>query len=85
MTSTTHVDGNAVAGVLQEMFGVEMTDHRGCCDNCGMVAPIGAVVVYRNCPGDVLRCPFCGAVVMVIVTTPAGVRLGIGSLRWIEP
>lgn len=83
-TTTTHVDGNAIAGVLEEVFGVEMTDHRGCCDNCGLVARIGAVLVYRDSPGEVLRCPACGAVLMVLVATPSGVRLGMALLRWIE-
>jgi hypothetical protein len=81
---TTHLDGNAVGGVLRQVFGVEMTDHRGCCDNCGTVSALATVLVYRECPGEVLRCPGCGSVVMVIVETPHGVRMGLGTLRWIE-
>lgn len=84
MTEPRHLDGNSVAALLQDVFGVDVTDHRGCCDHCGTVTKIAGVVVYRECPGDVLRCPGCGSVVMVLVSAPGGIRVGIGSLRWIE-
>ena len=35
------LDGNAAAGVLQEIFGIEMTTVAATCATCGAVAPIG--------------------------------------------
>ena len=53
------LDGNAVAGLLQEVFAVEMTTAIGTCSGCGKAGPVGAVHVYRGA-GIVLRCPHCG-------------------------
>src|SRR6266498_3240834 len=50
------LDGNAVAGLLAEVFAAEMTTARGTCNHCGAVEPVGAVRVYRAA-GFVLRCP----------------------------
>src|SRR5205085_9732839 len=51
------LDGNAAAGVLAEIFAVEMTAAIGTCAHCGAANPIGAVQVYAQAPGTVLRCP----------------------------
>src|SRR3989442_14506774 len=48
------LDGNAVAGLLQEVFAVEMTTAVGTCEGCGAAGPVGAVHVYRGA-GIVLR------------------------------
>jgi len=39
-----HVDGNAVGGVLMDVFGREMTAVVGTCASCGAVNPLGAVI-----------------------------------------
>ena len=59
------MDGNALGGLLIEVFGHEMTDSQGSCLNCGAVNEFGALIVYRSGPGDVLRCPGCDSVLMV--------------------
>lgn len=79
-----HLDGNAIGGLFQELFGQEMTHRLGCCGNCGAVNPLGATVVYLDAPGSVVRCPACGNVLLVAVALLAGVRLTIESLRWID-
>ena len=79
-----HVDGNALGGLLFEVFGREMTDQHGCCDACGSIGPLGRTIVFRNAPGDVMRCADCGAVLMVAVHFESGTRIAIKSLRWIE-
>jgi hypothetical protein len=84
MTDETHVDGNALGGLLMEVFGHEMTDARGCCDSCGTVNQVGAMLVYRG-PGDVMRCPACANVVIVAVTIHERTLLHLSSLRWLEP
>ena len=60
------LDGNAVAGLLQEVFAAEMTTAVGTCATCGANEPIGAVHVFRGA-GVVLRCPHCGNALATIV------------------
>jgi hypothetical protein len=84
MTDETHVDGNALGGLLMETFGHEMTDARGCCDSCETVNQVGAMLVYRG-PGEVMRCPRCTNVVLVAVTIRDRTRVYLSALRWLEP
>jgi uncharacterized Zn finger protein len=83
MTDETHVDGNALGGMMMEVFGREMTDAHGSCGTCGKVHPMGAMLVYRG-PGAVVRCPTCGNVVVVAVTIRERPRMHLTALRWLE-
>jgi hypothetical protein len=80
------VDGNAVAGLLQELFAVETTEARGRCDACGAIAELGAALAYAHplAPGSVVRCGSCEAVLAVIVSGRGRTRLGFRGLTWIE-
>jgi hypothetical protein len=78
------LDGNAVAGVLQEVFAREMTEARCSCASCGAVDQIGAARVFVHAPGVVIRCRHCGNVLMVVVQRSASYRLGPSGLRWLE-
>jgi hypothetical protein len=60
------LDGNAIAGLLNEAFGVEMTGVMATCAACGVVAAIAECVVYPRLPGAVARCRSCGALLIVI-------------------
>ena len=59
------LDGNAIAGLLAELFGTEMTTVDRGCASCGAHHEIGAHRLYRSA-GLVLRCPSCGDVAMKI-------------------
>jgi phage FluMu protein Com len=61
------LDGNAIAGQLVEIFGVEMTTATGECAHCGTVAQVAETVVYLRAPGVVVRCRSCSEVLMVFV------------------
>ena len=63
------LDGNALAGVLYEVFGSEMTMAQRSCRSCGKRNPLGAHRAYRGA-GDVLRCPACGDLAMRITVLP---------------
>lgn len=67
------LDGNAVAGLLQEIFGAEMTAQTAVCANCGNAAQVGGLLAFTQAPGVVLRCPACKEVLMRMVQTPKGV------------
>jgi DNA-directed RNA polymerase subunit RPC12/RpoP len=61
------LDGNAIAGLLYEVFGTEMTTASGTCAACGATAQVAECVVYLPAPGTVARCRDCGSVLMVLV------------------
>ena len=60
------LDGNAIGGLLQEVFGHEMTAAIGTCAACGATGPLAECVVYLHAPGTVVRCRNCGAILMVL-------------------
>ncbi len=64
------LDGNALAGILYEIFGTEMTTTPAECASCRKVAEMGALLAFTQAPGMVLRCPSCESVVLRIVQTP---------------
>jgi hypothetical protein len=61
------VDGNAIGGLLIDVFGAEMTAVVGTCATCGASRPVAELVVYQRAPGTVVRCRTCGSVLMVLV------------------
>ena len=63
------LDGNALAGVLQSLFGTDMTAVPGRCAHCHTVNMVGAMRGYMGGPGAVLRCPACDEVVLRVVET----------------
>jgi hypothetical protein len=77
------VDGNAVAGLLQEVFAVEMTTAVGMCGGCGAMEPIGALHVFRGA-GVVMRCPHCDAVLATIVRDETRAWIGMSGMRLLE-
>jgi hypothetical protein len=64
------LDGNAAAGILQEVFALEMTASPTECDHCGYEGQVGTLLAFVQSPGFVLRCPACEHVIMRIVATP---------------
>jgi hypothetical protein len=78
------VDGNALAGVLGEVFVHEMTSARVACAGCGEIEPIGAEHLYMQGPGAVLRCCHCEAALFVVTQRDGKHLLGFEGLRWLE-
>jgi hypothetical protein len=77
------LDGNAIAGLLTEVFAVEMTTARGTCAHCGAVDAVGAVRVYKAA-GFVLRCPSCEGVLAKLVTDGSRTWIDFRGLRTVE-
>lgn len=63
------LDGNALAGLLEMLFGADMTAVPGRCAHCRTVNMVGAMRAYTGGPGAVLRCPSCDGVVLRVVET----------------
>ena len=75
----THVDGNAIGGLLTEVFGREATDATGRCRECGAENYIGALHVYRAA-GIVVRCPSCQAVLLRVVEAREQIWIDLDGL-----
>jgi Zn finger protein HypA/HybF involved in hydrogenase expression len=77
------VDGNAVAGLLQEVFAVEMTTAIGTCTSCGTSEAVGATHVFRGA-GVVLRCPQCDNTLVKIVRGDTRLWISLAGVRTVE-
>ncbi|HEV3460512.1 MAG TPA: DUF6510 family protein [Candidatus Dormibacteraeota bacterium] len=75
MNTALMVDGNAVAGQLQQIFGRDMTMTVARCAGCARDAAMGALMAFIRGPGIVLRCPACQNAIARIVETPTAIYL----------
>ncbi len=64
------LDGNAVAGLLSDIFSMDITASLTECAACGQQGQMGSLLVFNQAPGNVLRCPACENVMLRIVETP---------------
>jgi len=64
------VDGNAAAGMLREIFALDMTAGQAKCAGCGTMRTIGTLHVYSHGMGMVIRCPSCDGVILRVARTP---------------
>ncbi|MGY1739468.1 MULTISPECIES: DUF6510 family protein [unclassified Blastococcus] len=63
-TDARRLDGNAAAGLLADLFTVDLTTARSRCASCGTTSMLGAHLLYADAPALVLRCPNCADVVL---------------------
>jgi ribosomal protein S27E len=75
----TYVDGNAIGGLLSDVFGRDATDVAGRCRGCGAENVVAALRVYRAA-GIVVRCPSCEAVLMRVVAARDELWVDLGGL-----
>lgn len=71
------LDANAVAGEMEELFGLEMTAVAHRCAHCGNQGPVGTLLAFTHGPGTVLRCSICREVVIRWTRGPTGARLDL--------
>lgn len=82
------LDGNAAAGLLTQIFAVDVTTATITCAGCQASGEVGALAAYCLEMGAILRCPHCDAAVVRIGRHPNGYVLdmhGAGSLRIVTP
>jgi len=77
------LDGNAVAGMLTEVFAVEMTTATMMCGHCGTSSAVGAMHVFRGA-GIVMRCPNCDNAVAKIVEDGTRIWMNFGGMQALE-
>ena len=79
----TRLDGNAIAGVLEDIFGRDVTVATGRCRGCGAERMLGAVHVYYAA-GVVVRCPDCDSVLLRIVRDGGRTWLDLSGLSVLQ-
>jgi len=79
------LDGNAIAGLLRDVFGAELTLAATVCAHCGARGILAECEVYLGGPGAVARCRSCRGLLAVFVEV-RGVRCvdlrGLASLDY---
>jgi Family of unknown function (DUF6510) len=75
------LDGNAAAGLLGELFALDVTAAEITCSSCSFVAVVGETRVYGGVMGAIFRCPHCDSIVMRLVRTPVGIWLDMRGSR----
>ena len=77
-------DGNAAAGVLREVFAVDVTSAHGQCVGCGRTGPMAEARMFADAPGLVLRCSSCDAVLLRLVSGGGRHWLDVRGLTYLE-
>lgn len=75
------LDGNSAAGLLSEVFAVDLTVATATCGECDAVGAVGTLTMWAAEMGAVLRCPSCGSVVLRLTSTPTHVWLDASGSR----
>jgi hypothetical protein len=74
------LDGNAAAGLLNEIFPFEMTAAEATCAGCGATRPVGEQLLYRHGMGSVLRCAGCDTPLMRVTHIRGRYRLDLSGM-----
>jgi hypothetical protein len=60
------VDGNAIAGVMHDLFARDMTTMGYKCPSCGRTGVMAEMAVYMSGPGVVARCRDCDTILLML-------------------
>ncbi|MGH9148831.1 MAG: DUF6510 family protein [Acidimicrobiales bacterium] len=77
------LDGNAVGGLLGEIFATEPTSATARCGGCGATGALGGLHAFVHGPGVVIRCPGCDAVLLRVVRGAGQCWVDFSGLRWV--
>jgi hypothetical protein len=75
------LDGNALAGRLGEVFGVDVTSAWVLCVGCTREQRVAELVLYETGMGSTARCRGCGAVVLRVAVIRDEVVLDLRGTR----
>ena len=77
------LDGNVVAGILQDVFVMETTTAIMTCASCGAPSPMGETHVFRGA-GFVLRCPQCDDAMVTLVRGDGRLWIGFPGIQTMQ-
>jgi hypothetical protein len=78
------LDGNAAAGILQEIFPFDMTLVQATCTGCGATDVIGALAAYIHGMGTIVRCPSCDTALIRVAQTRGRTFLDLRGVRVLQ-
>ena len=78
------LDGNAAAGLLRDMFVLDVTSAQLQCATCATTQALGVLRLYAASMGAVLRCNHCYSIVMRAVHSPHGRWLDLTGARYVR-
>ena len=78
------LDGNAVGGLLGEVFTFEATMAEAACNRCGTVAHVGETMAYVTEIGTVVRCTSCDNALIRIAQNPRGYFLDLRGVSYLR-
>lgn len=84
MSEPRHVDGNALGGILSEVFVADLTVATTTCAGCRSISVVAALDVFLDAPGAVARCRSCGAVQLRLVRSETRTWLDLTGIRVLE-
>ena len=84
MNTELMVDGNAIAGDLEQIFGRDMTMAVARCAGCAVDSMMATLMAFVRGPGAVLRCPSCTSVIARIVETPTATYLDARGMLYLR-
>lgn len=81
-TDEAALDGNAIGGLLEEVFGADVTAALVTCSGCRATAAVAEQKAYVGA-GAVLRCRGCDHLLARVVRTPDQLWVELsGSASW---
>ncbi|WP_120339796.1 DUF6510 family protein [Cryobacterium soli] len=78
-----HLDGNAAAGALSEVFVGDITTAVGRCAHCGRTGAMAMARCYPGSHGLLLRCPGCTEILLRLVESDGQVRLDLRGVSFL--
>jgi len=78
------LDGNAAAGILQQIFPYEMTMARITCTGCGATMAMGETAAYMHGMGTVIRCPISDTVLIRVAQIKGRYFLDMRGVRVLQ-
>jgi Family of unknown function (DUF6510) len=75
-----HVDGNALAGPLSEIFSVDMTTASGTCASCGDLSVLATAMVYLKPKTLIVRCHVCDSILLTIIQSSHETRIELSGM-----
>ena len=80
----THVDGNALAGPLADLFTFDATTASARCLGCGATSMLATAMVHMDAMGTVVRCGSCECVLATLVESEDRVWISLLGVSAIE-
>ncbi len=81
---TSHVDGNALAGPLSEVFEFDVTTASARCTTCGDTSELARSMVYEKPHALIARCSACDSVLLVVLQKHDATEIDSSGISWMR-